>query len=593
MPKKEPPASSERTDRQRPTGPRGFVGVTYGEFQSLYHYGRGRIPGDRVVRLKMNADGTPAGTKSAKKKVADLLERVPQLMLDDQEGVVILELEPRQSVSKGQRVVEVGIRDVRSVIPTTRRAKRILEPRMRSLGVALDRPRFEGPVLEQWSRRNVENAIDGGEALCRLLLSDDGCADETGVGEAAGDDSGRQLRAAVESAIRQLDRQEGQDLDEDEVATAATWIPAAYRFTRHDPYDYGAIDYLIDSGQVLKKLSWPERSDGVERCREVVRGVLDRRAGISTLADVVGDAEVASLAAALEETAPGLFPAGFRSLVIFCRWKELFHGWREAVDLWALRKEAQDLVDARVDFRSVRESLWLLGCFAGHERVAPMRYSAEGHAWWCGDKLSPVRITGPATGAIREGDVSGEAGEPAGGVGEPAVAAEPEAVGAGALPGEAGEQAAAAGNLGTVRADEVPGEGGEQAGAGGEHAATGKKPDEGQDEAVAAEPQTLGAGRSSGGVGAQTAAPAPVGAGEGSGESGEQAAAALKPGTVGEDGASGESGEQGGEAEERAPTAAERVAVQDGALPGEDGEPAAAMGESGKGSGRLPLEPME
>ena len=434
--------------------------MTYGEFQSLYHYGRGRIPGDRVVRLKMNADGTPAaGTKSAKKKVADLLERVPQLMLDDHEGVVILELEPRQAVSKRTTVVEVGIGDVRNVIPTTRRAKRILEPRMRSLGVTLDRPHFEGPVLEQWSRRNIENAIDGGQALCRLLFGDDGRADEKGAGEVAGDDGGRQLQDAVETAIRQLDRQEGQD--EDEAAMAATWIPAAYRFTRHDPYDYGSIGYLIDSGQVLKKLSWPEQSDGVERCREVVRGVLDRRSGILTLADVVGDAEVANLAATLEDTAPGFFPAGFRSLVIFCRWKELFHGWREAVDLQALGNEARELVAAGIGFRSVRESLWLLGCFAGHERVAPLRYAAEGHSWWCGERVSPATITGPATGTARTGEVPGEAGEQAGGAGEQAAAAEPEIVGAGALSGESGEPAAAAGKAGAVGADVLSGEVGE------------------------------------------------------------------------------------------------------------------------------------
>ena len=586
--------------------------MTYGELQSLYHYGRGRITGGRVVRLKMNADGTPAaGTKSAKKKVADLLERVPQLMLDDQEGVVILELEPRQAVSKEQKIIEVGIGDVRSVIPTTRRAKRILEPRMRSLGVALDRPHFEGPVLEQWSRRNVDNAIDGGEALCRLLLGDDGRADETGAGEAAGDDGGQHLRAAVEAAIRRLDRQEGQDVDQDEAAMAATWIPAAYRFTRHDPYDYGAIDYLIDSGQVLKKLSWPERSDGVERCREVVRGVLDRRSGLSSLADVVGDAEVANLAAALEETAPALFPAGFRSLVIFCRWKELFHGWREAVDLQALRKEAQDLVDAGGDFRSVRESLWLLGCFAGHERVAPMRYAAEGHSWWCGEKLSPVKITGPARGTAREGDVFGEAGEQAG------VAA-PATVGAGALSDDSGEPAATAANTVAVGADGGSGESGERAatvrsetvgggaalGEGGEQVAASAKPEavgagalpgEARESAAASEkPVAVGADEASGESGerAATARPATVGAGEASGESGEQAAAVGKPGNVGAGALFGEAEEQAAEAGEPARTAAELVAVQDGALSAEGGEPA-ATDETGKGPRRLPFEPPE
>ena len=263
------------------------------------------------------------------------------------------------------------------------------------------------------------------------------------------------------------------------------------RFTRHDPYDYGAIDYLIDSGQVLKKLSWPEQSDGVERCREVVRGVLDRQSGISTLADVVGDAEIASLAAVLEESAPNLFP-GFRSLVIFCRWKELFHGWREAVDLQALGKDARELIAAGIDFRSVRESLWLLGCFAGHERVAPMRYAAEGHSWWCGEKLSPTKITGPATGTVREGEVSGAAGEQAGAAGEPAARATKRGTtsGDGVVSGDAQEPAAPAGKSETVPDGAMTGEVGEPAAApaaetvpagalsseGGEQTATAGKP---------------------------------------------------------------------------------------------------------------------
>ena len=539
--------SSERTDRRSLTaGPHWFVGVTYGEFQSLYHYGRGRIPRDRMVRLKMRGDGTPSA--SAKKRVPDLLETLPHLMLGDQEGVVILELKPRESIAKREKVIEVGIGDLRNVIPTTRRAKRILEPRMRSLGVALDRPRFEGPVLEQWSRRNVENAIAGGQALCRLLFGDDGHADDKGVGEAAGHDGGQKLKGAVETAVRQLDRQEGQDVDEDGAVMAATWIPAAYRFTRHDPYDYGSIDYLIDSGQVLKKLSWPEQSDGVERCREVVRGVLDRRSSISSLADVVGDADVASLAAALEEAAPGLFPSGFRSLVIFCRWKELFHEWREAVDLRALGKEARELIAAGIEFRSVRESLWLLGCFAGHERVAPMRYAAQGHSWWCGEKLSLAKITGPATGTAREGEVSGEAGEHAVAAGEHAATAEePGTARPSGVRREAGERAAAADKQEAIRDGALSGEAREPA-------------------AAAGTPETVrdGALSGAGGEPAAAAAAETVPAVALSSEGGEQTATAEKPGM---------------DPADEVPEAA--------------GEPAALAEKAEKGPGRLPLEPTE
>ena len=218
----------------------------------------------------------------------------------------------------------------------------------------------------------------------------------------------RRLRAAVEAAIRQVDRQEGQNVEED---GAATWIPAAFQFTRHDPYEYGSINYLMDSGKVLTKVSWPEESNGVERCREVVRAMIGRRTAISTLADVARDSEVVNLAAELEEAAPGCFPSGFRSLVIFCRWKELFHRWREAVDAEALTAEARELIAADVDYWSVRESLWLLGCFAGHERVAHLRYAAEGHPWWCGPKLSISKIAGPAAVTRRESEVERDATE--------------------------------------------------------------------------------------------------------------------------------------------------------------------------------------
>ena len=260
-----------------------------------------------------------------------------------------------------------------------------MEPRLRSLGLELSEPYFEAFVLEQWSQRNIENAVDGGRELCRLVFENNIPA-------------GERLRGAVGTAIRQLDRQDGQDVDD----TVATWIPAAFGFTRHDPYDYGSINYLMDSGKILSRLSWPPKSKAVERCRKVVRGMIGRRSGISSLADVVRDSDVVNLAAELQETALCCFPSGFRSLVIFCRWKELFHRWREAVDVAALAAEARELVTGDVDYSSVMESLWLLGCFAGHERVAHLRYAAERHSWWCGPALSISKIADPAPAKMQE-----------------------------------------------------------------------------------------------------------------------------------------------------------------------------------------------
>ena len=277
----------------------------------------------------------------------------------------------------------------------TERARRILEPRLLSLGVKLDKPWFEDDVLERWSTRNVDNALDGGGALCGLLFEDD-----VPVGE--------KLKDAVRAAIRQLDRQEGQRSDE----RLATWVPAAFRFTRHDPYDHGNVNYLIDAGQILSRLSWPPESDPIERCRDIVRGMIQRGSEVLSLADVVRDADVDGLAAQLEKSTD-CFPAGLESLVIFCRWKELFHKWREEIDVAALAVETRELFAGAVGFPSVAESLWLLGCFAGHERVAHLRYAAERYPWFSGPDLSISRIRSPAPTTAPESGVETEVSEEA------------------------------------------------------------------------------------------------------------------------------------------------------------------------------------
>ena len=130
--------------------------------------------------------------------------------------------------------------------------------------------------------------------------------------------------------------------------------------------------------------------------------------GAVALADILRGADVRDLAVQLER-ATDRFPAGLGSLVLFCRWKECFHKWREGVDVEALAKEAGALVAGDVDFRSVAESLWLLGCFAGHERVAHPRYAADADAypWFSGPALSLSRIRRPAPAAA-SGEVAPE-----------------------------------------------------------------------------------------------------------------------------------------------------------------------------------------
>ena len=361
-----------------------FVGVTYGEFQALYGYGQVTVPWARVTNVNSNRKG-----KLQRKKSSDFVKKLPQLMLDDQEGVLILEIDKRGPLRAAGDAI-ISMEEVREVVPGTERARRILEPRLRSFGVEVGRARVETHVVEEWSKRNVANAHDGGDALCRLLFE-----------EAV--PIGKELRNAAGEAIRALDRQDGQP---DGGHGAATWVPFAFRFTRHDPYDHGNVNYLIDAGKVISELSWPSGAGAVDRCREVVREMVRSRSGCATLATVVNDAQVTRLASDLRDSAPERFPTDLRALVIFCRWKELFHNRREAVDLEALAGEAGQIIAEGATVQPLVDSTWLLGCFAGHERVAHLRYAAARKTlpWFRGPALSLTKIR------VGSGDPTGDHG---------------------------------------------------------------------------------------------------------------------------------------------------------------------------------------
>ena len=68
-----------------------MVGVTYGEFQSWYNYGEIRILYNRLVHLKTTPEG---GLDPESPHLSTLLERIPQLNLEDEEGILLIQLKP-------------------------------------------------------------------------------------------------------------------------------------------------------------------------------------------------------------------------------------------------------------------------------------------------------------------------------------------------------------------------------------------------------------------------------------------------------------------------------------------------------------------
>ena len=121
-----------------------LVGVTYGEFQSWYNYGEIRICSSRVVALETTPDGTPDPESP---HVSTLLERIPQLNLEDEEGILLIQLKPVEiGIDNYEKphidfpTIYLPVECIQRVIPLTERAGRILEPRMGSFRVIISPP---------------------------------------------------------------------------------------------------------------------------------------------------------------------------------------------------------------------------------------------------------------------------------------------------------------------------------------------------------------------------------------------------------------------------------------------------------------------
>lgn len=362
-----------------------MVAVTYGEFQAWYNYGELRLRSDRLVPLGRDGD-LP---EPSHRHVQSLIERFPQLSLEDEEGVLLVQLDTSQyeaGVEPDTRVYPIN--GIKRVIPLTDRARRILETRME--GIKLERACLEKPVRDAWFKMGVRRAWRGGDALVDLLFEDGlSCI-------------GDPLKQAVEDGIWAIEHRDdepgGGPADRD---AGKTWVPDAFAFTRLGPYQKGGgeMDYLRDTRAILSECQNRQKTSEAPTPSEVqVRADAPlaplERVGkalahaFGTTGRLVEILNHEGFAQAAKETRIGLeqaFPAELATLVLFLRWKALFHKQREKVDVEQLAKEIPDFVSA-VGFDATVAAVWLIGCFAGYERIAPAVYAANSgtYAWYSG-----------------------------------------------------------------------------------------------------------------------------------------------------------------------------------------------------------------
>jgi len=346
-----------------------MVGVTYGEFLSWYNYGEIRICSSRVVDLETTPDGTPDPESP---HVSTLLEQIPQLNLEDEEGILLIQLKPVDIENDNYEIspidfhtIYLPIESIHRVIPLTERAGRILEPRMGSFRVKISPSYFDKQAREKWFRFGLRKAKRGGNTLVGALFENglqiiDEIIDET-------------LRKAVEFGVWELYYP---DYSREDVSDKnITLIAEAFKYSRRKPFNNGDLDYILDAGWVLNKAFKAEDEEKSPRLgpfRKVSEKAIDKKA---SLIEVFKDTEWIQDINKMERDLLGKTSVGLTSLVLFLLWKERFHKMNQEVDFKKLYKETAEFAGS-TSFENTVSAVWMFGCYVGHENVTPVAYAA-------------------------------------------------------------------------------------------------------------------------------------------------------------------------------------------------------------------------
>ena len=344
-----------------------FVGVTFGELAAWYASGETRLLRSRLIDVPIDSKA-PARSVRDGFPVRTLLQRLPPLSLDDEEGVLIVWLASGQlsDDEEDSQLVRISMDLVEGVVPLTERARQILIVRLEDYGITPEEPWFEHEFRELSYKLRVQSSIRAGNDLVGIFAP--------GIEQA----TTNRLEGAAARALAIKDFDGAVAVSDDPASVSGTWIEVAFGWTRHQPYDRGTLNHLYDAGVVLKELQAKNgaaiSTDAVVAFRDRAKSIVKKLGDRARIDEILGCQDFYSAAHEIEVAAPDVFPAGLRALVLYLRWQEQFHNAGSSIDIGRL---SGDLTRLPINHKDVLAAVWLLGYYAGCERVAPLAYAAD------------------------------------------------------------------------------------------------------------------------------------------------------------------------------------------------------------------------
>lgn len=272
---------------------------------------------------------------------------------------------PRDN-KKDREILREPIRSIDQVIPLTDTSRKLLEIRIKDLGIRLEEPVFEDDWNKFLHEEIFRSAIKGGSELVDLVTEENGAFDPE-----------NKLTDEIATALWFKDFRPGETPLPEAGAVVHSFIyvrPSIREDGQLVRRQGNDLDYLTDLGRLVK-YSLSNSNDQTPSLKDLSNLLAEMKEQPSMLAEILARPDVQKCLGSIKSAAPLEFAVQPASIVTFFKWLEIFRN-QDYIDVSDLRTHAEGHRDAGLQ-EVCYEALFLLGCFKGRETIAPHAYIAQ------------------------------------------------------------------------------------------------------------------------------------------------------------------------------------------------------------------------
>jgi len=337
-----------------------FLAITYSELQSWHRHGEIQVNSSRISYIEPMDSGSFDTDSLA---INSLLDSSPQLSFEEEEGILLIQfITPSRGAEHSEYdSLIIKFFDIEKIIPLTSRAKRLLIDRLTDFNIILSDPFFEKQVHQMWFDRRLRDSHLGGDALVEVFFNDaEQCIDEL-------------LRNSVAYAIKDIDYS---DIEINLDNYSKTWLYKAFSFSRTRDSDHGSLGYFIDFGIIFRDSILEDDNVFRKEYKAQFLNLKNKFEGSEPKLDVLlCDKHITEASEYLLEKLPSFFCVPIEALILFIKFKENFINAGQYINPELLSQELTEY--SKIDFSHKVIATWLLGCYAGFQRISPIIYAAN------------------------------------------------------------------------------------------------------------------------------------------------------------------------------------------------------------------------